>query len=581
LEAYSWTITVLKASSLKLKLSTWLTICLFVSSTVFILVAFNLTYSSLEEALIVRTKDNLNAVNILKRRLIELNLLDKRQEAAHILSNASIHKVPEPYLLENLLAITEVLEVEVFPPSGESTETFEARLNQDSTRFEFLFYQHERDVRLSFGMESLQNILLERTGLGFTGESYVVNESRKLMSRSLFFPSEYPTHIACNTKGVNYALEGREGVEIYPDYRGVDIMGAYRPYEFNGLKMALVTEIDVEEMMRPIYEIRDKMAVVVVILLIISLVVSIVLSRALSQPIRNLVKVADQLSLGALPSDVRSSGPILEMQMITQSMDSLIHSLKQIVSFADDIGQGKMESTYMMLSPKDELGKAIVRMREQLIRLSGEKAALELDSKRILIEAQEKDRERISRDLHDGMGALLTTLKLKMEKSGVLTTHPDMQDLIERTIAETRSLARNLMPSVLRDFGLNEALSQLVSDIESGASIKVHFFNELEKSEIKLQKEQHLYIYRIVQEALNNALKHSRCTEIQLSITVFDDHLALYIKDNGRGFEASINKESKGLGLKNIEERVRLLNGKLFIESDETGTGIEIDIPIA
>ncbi len=566
---------------MKLKLSTWLAICLFVSSTAFILVAFNLTYSSLEEALIVRTKDNLNAVNILKRRLIELNLLDKRQEAAHILSNASSHQVPEPYLLENLQAITEVLEVEIFPSSGDSAETFEARLNQDSTRFEYLFYQKERDVRLSFGMESLQNILLERTGLGFTGESYVVNESKKLMSRSLFFPSEYPTHIVCNTKGVNQALEGQEGVEIYPDYRGVEIMGAYRPYEFNGLKMALVTEIDVEEMMRPIYEIRDKMAVVVVILLIISLAVSIILSRALSQPIRNLVKVADQLSLGALPSDVRSSGPILEMQMITQSMDSLIHSLKQIVSFADDIGQGKMESTYMMLSPKDELGKAIVRMREQLIRLSGEKAALELDSKRILIEAQEKDRERISRDLHDGLGALLTTLKLKMEKSGVLTTHPDMQGLIERTIAETRSLARNLMPSVLRDFGLNEALSQLVSDIESGASIKVHFFNELEKSEIKLQKEQHLYIYRIVQEALNNALKHARCTEIQLSITVFDDHLALYIKDNGRGFEASISKESKGLGLKNIEERVRLLNGKLFIESDETGTGIEIDIPIA
>jgi len=220
-------------------------------------------------------------------------------------------------------------------------------------------------------------------------------------------------------------------------------------------------------------------------------------------------------------------------------------------------------------------------MREELIRLNEEKTALELDSKRVLIEAQEKDRERISRDLHDGMGALLTTLKLKMEKSGVLTTYPDMQDLIERTIAETRSLARNLMPSVLRDFGLNEALSQLISDIESGTPIKVHFFNELEKSGIRLQKEQHLYIYRIVQEALNNALKHSRCTEIQLSITAFDDQLALYIKDNGRGFEIGSTRDSKGLGLKNIEERVRLLNGKLFIESDETGTGIEIDIPIA
>lgn len=565
---------------MKLKLNIWLTLCLFVSSTVFILIAFNLTYSSLEEALIGRTKDNLNAVNILKRRLIELHLLDKQQEAIHILTNAALHNVPESDLKENLEAISELISVEISKNEDGREQSFRARVREDSTFFEYSFVTSSRQVELVFGMQGLHSVLFERTGLGVTGESYIVNEAKRMMSPSLFYPDQYPTGIVCDTEGINRAFALDSGVAIYPDYRGVEVMGAYREFEFHGINMALVTEIDTAELMEPIYEVRDKMMLAVALLLFLSLVISIVLGKILSNPILRLMKVADQLSLGALPSNIRSSGPVLEMQLITQSMDRLIHSLKQIVSFAGDIGKGKMGSDYTMLSPHDELGKAIIRMRDQLISLNEEKNSLELHSKRILIEAQEKDRERISRDLHDGLGALLTTLKLMMEKSGVLAGSPEMKDLIERTISETRSLARNLMPSVLRDFGLNEALTQLVSDIESGASIKVRFFNELENSGVHLEKEQHLYIYRIVQEALNNALKHAHCSEIQLSVTVFDDQLALYIKDNGVGFDQKNKEKINGLGLKNIEERVRLLNGTLFIDSDETGTGIEIEVPI-
>jgi two-component system, NarL family, sensor kinase len=307
----------------------------------------------------------------------------------------------------------------------------------------------------------------------------------------------------------------------------------------------------------------------------------VLLGRVLSSPIVQLRRVADQLSLGTLPSDIQPSGPVLEMRQITQSMDKLISSLKQIASFASDIGEGKMESAYTMLSDEDELGKAILQMRDQLVTLNNEKNALELNSKRVLIEAQEKDRERISRDLHDGLGALLTTLKLRMEKNGMLAENHEIRDLIERTISETRSLARNLMPAVLRDFGLSEALEQLISDIEASTPIKISFFNEIESSDVKLEKDQQVYIYRVVQEALNNAVKHSRAKEIQLSITVFDDHLALYIKDNGVGFDIEKLSDFSGLGLKNIQERVRLMGGIFHIESGRSGTGIEIEIPIA
>lgn len=538
-----------------------------------------LTFSNLQEALIVRSKDKLSAVNILKRRLIELHLIDKQQEASHILSNALLHNVPESDLIENLLAISNIKEAEIEATSvGDSS--FSASLDEDSAFFEFLFKRGGKAVRLLFNTDAMQEILLERTGLGVSGESYIVNENHRLMSASIFYKSEYPTNITSNTEGVLMALEGGEEVATYPDYRGVEVMGAFRPIEFHGIKMALLTEIDMAEVMIPIYQIRNNMVALGALLLLLSFIISVILGRLLSTPILKLREVADQLSLGALPSNIRSTSAVLEMEQISHSMDRLIHSLKKIASFAGEIGEGRMQAEYTTLSKKDELGKAILRMRDQLIQLNNEKTSLELNSKKILIEAQEKDRERISRDLHDGLGALLTTIKLKMENSGLFSGNEEMKELIERTISETRSLARNLMPSVLRDFGLNEALEQLIDDIQHGSSIRVHYFNELERSEVRLEKEKQVYIYRIVQEAFNNAIKHSQCTELQLSVTVFDDHIALFVKDNGVGFDVTRKSEFPGLGLRNIEERVRVMNGILYIESDTTGTGIEIEIPI-
>ncbi len=544
------------------------------------MLVFNITYSSLEEELILRAKDKLHAVNILKRRLIELHLKDKREEADHILFNATLHEESEKEIKEDLSAISEIHRVSISEPNGPQEPVFIAISHEDSTYYSFVFNDQNRQVTLVFRFDDIQNILLERTGLGISGESYIVNEQHKLMSTSLFYPGKYPTSIYNPSKGVLTALNGEEGVSIYDDYRSKSVMGAYRHVEFFGLKLALLTEVDLDELMEPIYTIRWKMIVLAAILLIVSLLSSIVLGRVLSVPIVKLRKVADQLSTGSLPSDVTPVGSVLEMHQITLSMDKLIHSLQQIASFASDIGKGNMDSEYVMLSDKDDLGNAILSMREQLVQLNNEKKAIELSSKRALIDAQEKDRERISRDLHDGLGALLTTLKLRMEKNRVLENNLEIKDLVERAIAETRSLARNLMPSVLRDFGLNEALEQLISDVESSSQIKILFFNELKVSEPTLQKDQQVSIYRVIQEAFNNAVKHANCQEMQLSLTVFDDRVAVFVKDNGTGFDVSQKAGFKGLGLKNIEERVRLMNGIFEITSNSSGTILEIEIPI-
>lgn len=541
------------------------------------MIVFGLVYSSLEEALINRSKDKLNAINVLKRELLERHFKDRQQEVFHILAYTSSHSAPADELQDRLRNLSEIKSVEIGQSSN--SPSFSASLHPDSAFYEFTFETGENTVKLMFAMQEINEILMQRTGLGATGESYIVNKRKRLMSPSLFFPEVYPGNIEAHTVGVGRALQGAEGVDIYTDYRDVKVIGCYRPLNFHGIEMAILTEFDEEELMKPIYEIRENLAFIVGLLLLVTLLVSSLLGSLLSRPILKLRKVADQLSLGALPANIRSAGPILELAQITDSMDKLIHSLRQIVSFAGAIGKGEMKATYHKLSERDELGEAVLQMRDQLVSLDQEKTALEVNSKRVLIEAQEKDRERISRDLHDGMGALLTTLKLRMEKSGIFGENPEMKDLLERTIAETRSLSRSLMPSVLIDFGLSGALEQLVEDIRTSTSVNIQYYNSLKNSDIRFSKDQNLYVYRIVQEALNNAVKHSGCTEISLSITEFEDHLVLFIKDNGSGFKVGEIKEFNGLGLKNIEERTRLLNGKLFIESTNEGTEIEIEIP--
>jgi two-component system NarL family sensor kinase len=261
-------------------------------------------------------------------------------------------------------------------------------------------------------------------------------------------------------------------------------------------------------------------------------------------------------------------------------MNKLVEALRSTVQFANYIGKGKMNERYVSLGEKDELGKAIMSMRDQLIILDKEKTKLERQSKKILLEGQEKERARIARDLHDGLGAMLTTMKLRLGHELNETTKEELTALLDDAISEARNLSRNLMPAVLMDFGLFDALAQLAQSTQKNAGITVNYIFESEHQKSRLKKSRQVYVYRIAQEAINNALKHADCTEIQLSITEFDDQLNVYIKDNGKGLADGSVSESQGLGFKNIKERTELLNGELILESDNRGTIVEVNIPI-
>jgi two-component system sensor histidine kinase DegS len=209
------------------------------------------------------------------------------------------------------------------------------------------------------------------------------------------------------------------------------------------------------------------------------------------------------------------------------------------------------------------------RLDEQRIRLSS------------VVQGQEDERKRLSRELHDGIGQMLTGLKLLAENirsSGNLsekdqTTFVSLKTLLIRTIQETRNVSNNLMPPVLGDFGLVSALRQLTEqqDKQSGTSVtlRTSLTNERFGQPVEIG------LYRIVQEAVNNAIKHAGASEIDVCLEQRHDRLYLRIADDGCGIGTG-PKRSTAQGLHNMRERARLLDGtfRLTTRPDRCAIGL-------
>src|SRR5690606_24162478 len=172
-----------------------------------------------------------------------------------------------------------------------------------------------------------------------------------------------------------------------------------------------------------------------------------------------------------------------------------------------------------------ELGRAVLEMRTKLLALNEQKTQLEIQKKKDLVLTQERERERIARDIHDGIGPLLTTVKMKVSGLDLdERTKMEIIGIIENTIREIRSVSRNLMPGVLIDFGPAEAISTMVEDIRKQTGVNITFSAYKSTEHSHIGKDEGIALYRIAQEAINNALKHARASEIKISLTEFEEH---------------------------------------------------------
>ncbi|WP_053978041.1 PAS domain-containing sensor histidine kinase [Mangrovimonas xylaniphaga] len=207
-----------------------------------------------------------------------------------------------------------------------------------------------------------------------------------------------------------------------------------------------------------------------------------------------------------------------------------------------------------------------------------------------IIENQEQEQNRIAKDIHDGIGQMLTGLKFNLESidlKDVEKTRLKIENLKEvaaNIILGVRVATFNLTPPELTDYGVASALSKLVTELVKFTGKTIKFFNKSNFNQ-RLDALVEINIYRITQEAINNAIKYANSTHIIVMLSHSDHILSITVDDDGVGFDASnvktSNLDSGGMGMTFMRERVTYINGRLFVNSSsETGTRITLNVPI-
>ena len=220
------------------------------------------------------------------------------------------------------------------------------------------------------------------------------------------------------------------------------------------------------------------------------------------------------------------------------------------------------------------------RIRKQEDALQHEK----LRRLRSVIDGQDQERNRLSRELHDGIGQSLIAIKLQLENAETLNYSmmragiDSAKNMIDITIEEVRRVCNALLPAALNEFGIISTLRALCSEMASLASFVAVFENE--GSLDRMSKKSQVYLYRIAQEALNNIAKHARATQVTMKLSRINNIVTLEVLDNGKGFNFDPVNFAHRNGLQNMRERTNLLQGEFTINSQPGfGTNIKVSIP--
>ena len=246
--------------------------------------------------------------------------------------------------------------------------------------------------------------------------------------------------------------------------------------------------------------------------------------------------------------------------------------------------------TEVFLLANDITGRKNARQELETLnqqRLTEEIERGELRTRQI-VEAQEKERLRVARDLHDGIGQKLTALKFSLES--VRPDHPErllekvelLKELSKELILGVRLATFNLTPPELIDYGLAVALEKMARELSRLTGERIVFVNK--DYSVRLDHTGEINLYRTVQEAVNNAIKYARANYILVTLSTGDHLLSITIDDDGVGFERNDIKErtdGSGMGLSFMEERIKTLRGRLFMTSTtEGGTRITLNAPL-
>jgi two-component system NarL family sensor kinase len=402
-------------------------------------------------------------------------------------------------------------------------------------------------IVLEVALETIDTIMLNNNplnGMGLSGETYLVGSDNKMRSTSRFQPNSILRTVV-NTQSVTNAREGKEGPIITNDYRGIPVLSSYGKITIPGLDWVILAEIDNKEAMIPIYETRSRILLLSVLILIIFFIFVFFIARHITRPLLRLNNAAVKLGEGqydiVLPVTTQD-----EIGLLTESFNIMARQIKEKTSELQQERFGRMRS---------------------------------------VIDGEEMERQRLSRELHDGIGQLLIAIKLRLESllyqdgKEIRNSIQELKKYFDQIIDEVRRISNNLMPSVLEAFGPAIAFRNLFADTEELSGIKIHF--EAKGDFDNLDKKIQTYIYRLTQEALSNIVKHAEAHEVWVNLNRKADNLSLTIRDDGKGFSPEIAGKEGGNGIHNMRERVSLLNGHIEISSSSgKGTTISVIVPI-
>lgn len=209
-----------------------------------------------------------------------------------------------------------------------------------------------------------------------------------------------------------------------------------------------------------------------------------------------------------------------------------------------------------------------------------------IDAAQNMLQGEESERTRLARDLHDGLGGMLTGVKFQLNsmKGNVILSEENAETFtrsisqLDNAIAEMRRVAHNMMPEALLKFGLNDTLKNYCDSVSQNSGLAISF--QSFGMENRLEQTTEIVIYRVVQELLNNTLKHANATNVYIQLSRNENTISLTVEDDGKGFDVS-KVANSGIGLSNIQHRVDYLNGKMDIKSDDKGTSTHIEFEIA
>lgn len=586
-------------------------------------------YTVLSEALIQRTLDQLSSINILKRDLVESYFFRSQQnlEALQVENKFTkiYHNLKEPPAItgedhdltdiENLCRLYNFKNIHVFDthhkqlfstdeemyPEGLLTRIDSAvSIEPDRIRIidashhspdhqPVLFYyvpilEGEELIGIVLVQENfrkIQTILLETTGMGNTGESYIVGYDFTLRSTSRFFPDSLPGLIGVDTEAARNTLKGGSGQGIIKDYRNVSVLSAYRNIQNADLNWGIISEIDEEEAMLPILRLRNYFIVVTLFIIALTFVITYFLSNAIVRPVLQLKEVILTLSKGMIAPLIQLKTSTDEIGEMAEAIRQLTNGLERTALFASEIGSGNFNTPFSPLSENDRLGLALLRMRDELRGFHENELKTARARAAALLEGQENERRRIIKELHDGVGQMLTAIRMQVDSlESEKERKEEIKSYINEAIAEVKRISYHVMPQAIVDFGLDAALKGLCDTIRKFSSLTIDF-RYIREFDHKLDFEISIAVFRIAQEGLNNIVKHANATNVDLHVLDKEDELYFILEDNGKGFDEKDPGNNTGSGLRNIRERVMLLNGTVEIHTTPgSGTTLEIHIPI-